>query len=226
MKLNTNSYNGIRIIDSMNLSVPKNRKFLNIIPLLIISFLGIWGTVFSYITMFDITINSTLINFCTILFFVILSIIFILPRIFHFSLLPILIIYIVILYKKWTNFIDGFKIIFNQTYLSIYPEKSSYFRMEIVNIEDAELFLAFSIFILAFIICYATLIHPNFFLGFLCTFPFIECGLYFGKNPDMLPVLTIIIYWTCLLSIQYSGYNQYSGKKNIRISAKKKFILC
>ena len=33
MKLNTNSYNGIRIIDSMNLSVPKNRKFLNIIPL-------------------------------------------------------------------------------------------------------------------------------------------------------------------------------------------------
>ena len=74
MKLNTNSYNGIRIIDSMNLSVPKNRKFLNIIPLLIISFLGIWGTVFSYITMFDITINSTLINFCTILFFVILSI--------------------------------------------------------------------------------------------------------------------------------------------------------
>ena len=72
MKLNTNSYNGIRIIDSMNLSVPKNRKFLNIIPLLIISFLGIWGTVFSYITMFDITINSTLINFCTILFFVIL----------------------------------------------------------------------------------------------------------------------------------------------------------
>ena len=84
MKLNTNSYNGIRIIDSMNLSVPKNRKFLNIIPLLIISFLGIWGTVFSYITMFDITINSTLINFCTILFFVILSIIFILPRIFHF----------------------------------------------------------------------------------------------------------------------------------------------
>lgn len=221
MKLNTNSYNGIRIIDSMNLSVPKNRKFLNIIPLLIISFLGIWGTVFSYITMFDITINSTLINFCTILFFVILSIIFILPRIFHFSLLPILIIYIVILYKKWTNFIDGFKIIFNQTYLSIYPEKSSYFRMEIVNIEDAELFLAFSIFILAFIICYATLIHPNFFLGFLCTFPFIECGLYFGKNPDMLPVLTIIIYWTCLLSIQYSGYNQYSGKKTSGFLRKK-----
>lgn len=221
MKLNTNSYNGIRIIDSMNLSVPKNRKILNTIPLLIIAFFGIWGTVFSYISMFDININIKTINFYTILFFAALSILFILPRILHFLFLPILISYIVILYKKWTNFIDGFKIIFNQSYLSIYPEKRNYFHMESVNIEDAELFLVFSIFILTFIICYTTLIHPNFFLGFLCTFPFIECGLYFGKNPDMLPVLLIIIYWICILSMQHSGYSQYSGKKSSGFLRKK-----
>lgn len=212
MKQNTSKYNGIRIIDSMNLSVPKKRKLLNIIPLLIISFFGIWGTVFSYISMFNIDLNITLIKFYSILFFVIISTIFILPRIFHFSLLPILIIYIFILYKKWKSFTDGFKIIFNQTYSSIYPNKSNYFRMENINLKDAELFLILAIFIIVFLICYVTLIHPNFFLGFLCTFPFIESGLYYGKNPDLLPVLMVIVYWINLLSIQNSGYSQYSGK--------------
>lgn len=213
MKHDTNTYNGIRIIDSMNLSVPKSAKFFNHIPLMLIAFLGIWGTVFSYISMFEINIDTTAIKFYSIFYFVILSLLFLLPKKFKVLLLPILLFYILLLYKKWKHFITGFKIIFNQTYNSIHPDKKEYFKIQTINNKDAELFLAFTIFLLAFLICYITLAHPNFFIGFLGTFPFIECGLYFGKSPDMLPVLMLLIYWTSLITIQYSGYFQYSGKK-------------
>lgn len=214
MKHNTNTYNGIRIIDCMNLSVPKSVKFFNIIPLMLIAFLGIWGTVFSYISMFNININTNSIKFYSIFFFIIFSILFTLPKKFKILLFPILLFYIFLLYKKWTYFIAGFKIVFNQTYTSIHPEKKEYFKIQTINNKnDAELFIAFTVFILVFLICYITLVHPNFFIGFLGTFPFIECGLYFGKIPDMLPILMLLIYWTCLITIQYSGYYQYSGKK-------------
>lgn len=213
MKHNTNTYNGIRIIDCMNLSVPKRIKIFNIIPLMLIAFLGIWGTVFSYISMFEININTTAIKFYTIFFFIILSSLFILPKKFKILLFPILLFYILLLYKKWKYFIAGFKIVFNQTYTSINPEKKEYFKIQSINNKNAELFFAFTVFILAFLICYITLLHPNFFIGFLGTFPFIECGLYFGKSPDMIPILMLLIYWTCLITIQYSGFCQYSGKK-------------
>lgn len=208
-----NAYNGIKIIDSMNLSVPKKRKFINVLPLMIVAFLGIYGTVFSFISIFDISTDSQKITFFTICFFALFSLILSLPGKFRFSILPILAIYIFILYKKWNKFICGFKIVFNWVYSSIYPYKSNYFRIKNISEGNAELFLILSIFIIAFIICYVSLLHPNFFLGFLCTFPFIECGLYFGKNPDIFPALMIITFWTCLMTIQYSGYRRHSSKK-------------
>ena len=52
-----NAYNGIRIIDSMNLSVPKSRRILNIIPLVLITFSGICGTIVSFSSMFGISMT-------------------------------------------------------------------------------------------------------------------------------------------------------------------------
>ncbi|MGN1481243.1 transglutaminase-like domain-containing protein [Porcipelethomonas sp.] len=207
-----NSYNGIRIIDSMHLSVPKTRKIINIIPLIIIAFLGIWGTVSSYLSMFNIHQTAS-VRLCIIVIFAILTIIFMLPKKIQIILIPAIIAYTVLLYRKWNQFILGFKIIFNMTYSEIYPEKRDYFRLKETNIDDAQLFLYFSIFILTFLICYFTFIHPNFFMGFLCTFPFIEIGLYYGKCPDIIPSFMMIIFWTSLLVIQFSGYNNESDKK-------------
>lgn len=206
-----NAYNGIRIIDSMNLSVPKSRRILNIIPLVLITFSGICGTIVSFSSMFGISMTFK-VKLAFMLTFAAFIILFVLPRKFQLAALPAILLYVAMLYRKWKQFTIGFKTIFNTVYSVIYPDKHSYFRISSTSLSDEEVFLIFAVILLTLAVCYFTLIHPSFFMGFLCTFPVIETGLYFGKSPKLIPALMLVIYWVCLLAVNFSGYGSLSDK--------------
>lgn len=210
-----NAYSGIKITDSIALTIPK-RKFLpDFVPLLIIAFCGCIGIVNAFVTMFHIDISSFILNFYTVFFFVIFSVIFILPKKMTALIIPILFVYEFLLYRKWDSYINGFMLVCNQTYTTIFPRRSDYFRLDMSEINpdsDIKIFICFTVFILTALICYISIVRPNFFFGFLITFPLIEIGLYYGKTPDLLPVLMLVIYWAALLAVHQSGYCRNSGR--------------
>lgn len=210
-----NVYSGIKITDNISLTIPK-RKFLpDFVPLLVIAFFGCIGIVNAFVTMFHIDISSFIFNFYTVFFFMIFSVIFILPKKMTTLLIPIIFIYEFLLYRKWENYINGFMLVCNQTYRTIFPRRSDYFRLDMSEINpdsDIKIFICFTVFILTALICYVSIVRPNFFFGFLFTFPLIEIGLYYGKSPDLLPVLMLVVYWAALLAVHQSGYCRNSGR--------------
>lgn len=202
------SYNGIKIINNINFTVPKHHKLFNIISLIAVAFLGIYSTIFSFFSMFKINIGFGTVRFYTLLFFAAFTFIYMLPKKFHLVILPIMGIYVFLIYKKWNEFIIGFKLLFNQAYSSVYPKAGSYFNEKINNSEYIELFTAFMIFLLVALICSNILTKPNFLFGFIFTFPIIEIGLYFGKSPNIIYALMMIIFWLILLALSCCGYYQ------------------
>ncbi|MGN1087045.1 MAG: hypothetical protein ACI4Q5_08410, partial [Porcipelethomonas sp.] len=119
-----NVYSGIKITDNISLTIPK-RKFLpDFVPLLVIAFFGCIGIVNAFVTMFHIDISSFILNFYTVFFFMIFSVIFILPKKMTTLLIPIIFIYEFLLYRKWENYINGFMLVCNQTYKTIFPQRS------------------------------------------------------------------------------------------------------
>lgn len=214
-RIKQNIYSGIKVTDNISFTIPKKTFIPDFIPIILIAFCGSAGIIYSFITMFQIEISREFINIYIAMIFTLFCVIFILPKKFMLSLIPIFIIYETLLYKNWNTYVKGFMLIYNQVYNIIWPRRSEYFRIELseINIEKAKsVFMGFSLFIIIMIICYVTIVKPNFFFGFLITFPFIEIGLYYGKSPSLFPAFMIIIYWTVLLSIQQSGYYRNIGR--------------
>lgn len=214
-KIKRNIYSGVKVTDSISFTIPKKRFLPDFLPLTLIALCGVIGIFYSFITMFHIKINNDIIAVYITLFFALFSIIFILPKKFIFTIIPILIIYEILLYRNWNNYIKGFMLIYNQVYNIIWPKRSEYFNIELSGISKENtisIIMSFTIFLIIMLICYFTIVKPNFFFGFLITFPFIEIGLYYGKTPALLPAFMVIIYWTVLLSVHQSGYYRNLGR--------------
>lgn len=214
-KQTPNSYSGIKVADNISLTLPKRKFIPEFIPLIFIALCGCIGIIYSFITMFQIQFSHKSLNFFILFFFALFSITFILPKKFMFSLIPIFLIYELFLYRKWDSFSKGFMLVYNQVYKVIWPGSRDYFKIKIslFDVESATAtFIGFSVFILIALICYVTIVKPNFFLGFLFTFPLIEIGLYYGKSPALFPIFMIVIYWTALMSIHQSGYSKNLGR--------------
>lgn len=218
MKSNTieNSYGGVKVMDNISLSLPKRNSFFDHIPLILIAFCGCFGTVNSFMTMFGIDMSAASVNFYTIFFFLVFSLIFMNQKSVAGPLIPILLVYEFLLYQKWDSYLNGLMLVCNQVYQVLYPQRGEYFRLDLAEVNpdsDIKIFIAFTIFLLTMIICCVTIMWPDFFFGFLFTFPIVEIGLYQGKTPELLPAFILIVYWAALLAVHHSGYYR-SGKRN------------
>lgn len=219
MKQNNNIYiseDGINLTDHLTMTVSRKKSIPRFIPMLLISFCGVFGTVFSFITMFDIPCSIGQIIYYTSLFYAAFSAIFLAPKKVWLLLLPILSVYEIILYRKWNDFLYGFMLVYNKIYVQLSKTHTEYFspKQRDITPSDARiLFLAMAIFLITVILCYVTITKPNFFMGFLFSFPFIELGLYYGKVPAYWCIFLLIAYWVSLLSIHQSGYYKYYSKK-------------
>ncbi len=211
----TNLSNGIKIVNAINFTVPKSKKAINIIPLIIVAFFGIYGTVFSFFSTFNTTVDISAIRYYTILFIGIFTALFMTPKKFHLIIIPVLCVYGFLLYYKWREFIIGFKMLFNQVYSCIYPDARRFFKIKSYKTDNMELFLVFAIFLLAALICYEVYVHSDFLLSFLLTFPILEIGFYFGKSPRIIYAFMVIIFWITMLALSCCGYYQKFSKKNI-----------
>lgn len=218
-KINSkNIYSGIKIKDNISLTLPKKRSFLDYIPLILIAFCGCVGTANSFVSMFKIDISFVSLNFYTVLFFLIFSAIFINQKSISIPIIPLVMIYELIIFRKSDKFFRGLQLVCNQVYGVIQPKRGDYFRVDISDIDpdsDIKMFIAFSIFLLTAVICCVTIVKPDFFFGFLFTFPLVEIGLYHGLTPDIIPAFMLIVYWASLLALNKSGYYRTAKRNKI-----------
>ena len=138
-KIKRNIYSGVKVTDSISFTIPKKRFLPDFLPLILIALCGVIGIFYSFITMFHIKINNDIIAVILLYFFALFSIIFILPKKFIFTIIPILIIYEILLYRNWNNYIKGFMLIYNQVYNIIWPKRSEYFNIELSGISKRKI---------------------------------------------------------------------------------------
>ncbi|MBE6846024.1 MAG: transglutaminase domain-containing protein [Ruminococcus sp.] len=198
----------IRIVNNIKLTVPERKNILNRLPLIFAALMGFCGTIFSFFSMFELNIDTAEIKIFSLLYFAALTFLFMLPKKFHLIILPVLGLWIFLLYNNFYEFKTGFRMLFNIVYKYIYPSYGEYYTINNLNPEYIEIFLAFTIFILAVVVCYFIYSEPVFLLSFIFTFAILETGLYFGKSPEIIYVFMLIIYWVSLAALKYCGYYQ------------------
>ncbi len=212
--MDNNFITEVKIVNEISYTVPDIKKRLNYIPLVIIAFMGISGMFFSFFSMFKTSVDTGTVAFLSILFFCIFSALIILVKKYYIVLIPIISVYCILLYRKFDEFVLGFKQIFNEVYENIYPYADSYFNVDKKSENYIDIFLAFFIFFWVLVVCFSVYIEPNFLLGFIFTFSVVETGIYFGKSPKIIYMFMLIIYWISLIVLEYCGRNQRKNKKS------------
>lgn len=208
---------GLKIDNTIQITYPKDKSIVNIIFLLIISFLGLFGTVLSFVTLFSIPINMGHLLLSGTLFFAIFSLISLLPDKFIVSIIPILLFYIYLIKDYIDDLSLGYQIIANSIASSVHSIGvwTKYYDIptDIIMSDYSTTFLLFSMFLLSCLICLFTIKFQSCIVGFAITFPFIECGLYFGLVPDYTSFFMVVCYWIALLSMALSGYKKTNKNK-------------
>lgn len=204
----------VKFVNNISLSIPAKSK-INHISLIFIAFMGFFGMLLTFFSTFKTGVNISTVIYFSVLYFGVFTAVLMLIRKNYIVIIPVFLVWAFLLYKKYDEFVLGFKELFDNVYKEIYPFSNGYFHLKAEETGNMEIFLAFIILILAFGICSSVYYEPNFFIGFIFTFSVLEIGLYFGKSPKIIYALMLIIYWISLIVLKYCGHYQ---KKEIKKS--------
>ena len=205
---NRNSENGVRLSGNIDITVPVSKNIFNRVCLALLAFIGVIGTVFSFLTQFHTSINRSSALFYSLLFYAVFTAIFAPYGKIRFMGIPFTLIGAFLLYKKWDSFLEGFKIVYNNIYRDIYENLSDRFDVKKASEDSVETFAAFCIFFICLAICYTLLTQPNLLYGITFTFMLIELGLMCGKAPDMPYGIMVLIYLSAIAVLGGCGYSR------------------
>lgn len=209
---------GLYIENSIKVSYSKKRSLTNVVLLLVITLFGLFGSIFSFISIFNVGANYTQLVAFTLLFFGIFSMITLLPDKFMVAMFPLLFMFLYFFYDYLAEFILGFKVVSNCISTGVHDSGVWIKYYPLPNNVDtnayATLFLIFCIFILTILICLFTIKISSCVIGFAITFPFVECGLYFGLVPNYVAFFMLVCYWIALLSMALSGCKKSTKNKS------------
>ncbi len=205
----------IIVKDNISLSVLKKQKYsFKLLSLFVTAFLGCFGSIYSFISLFDFKLYDAELFFYLVVFFTFFVTIFMLPKKFIFTLIPALLIYIVSIKNHWDAYINGFQLTFNRIYNRINYSDIEYYRINVKmsTRECITTFFIFSAFLLFMLICYFVIAKPNFPASFLLTFPLLEIGLFNGLAPKYIFAFMLISFWISILVMQNSSYSEHANK--------------
>ncbi|MGN0605393.1 MAG: transglutaminase family protein [Oscillospiraceae bacterium] len=209
---------GISIRDSITLSV--NNRILPVKKLIVIlmTFLGIFGSMYSFMSYFDFTYDKSTFLIYNLIFFAVFSVILNLPNRLKLFIIPICLLYETIFVRQRDNFINGFKAMYNVVAKTIHLTYGDimYYRLDkSVDIADSTtIFFLLSSFLISLIVCYFTYCTSLFPFGIAITFFLVETGLYFGFTPSYPAFIMVLIYWIYLIANGFSGYHCTNGEKS------------
>lgn len=207
---------GIRIQKNVAVQDPFQLPKSSPIPFLILSFLGVFGSVYGFLTMFPFVYDKRQVLGCVLLFWAVFSVLFLLPRRWLFAAVPVILIVESRIYRHWNLFLDGYMTVFNTMYQKIRHTNVCYYTITDQSdpSQAATLFFLQIFLVLILLICYFTISRPNAVLLFVTTIAMPEIGLYYGLVPNYVTMLFLIAFWVGVLSLCLAGGGRFGRRRD------------
>ncbi len=204
---------GIRVCDSIVMSVKNRNINLRRIEAFIIAVVGYISTIMVFLTMFDFNYNKTPVIISAVIF----SVVYILLSNLGKNALWLIIASIggvgAIFWKMMNSITLGYKFVYNTIYKASYHTEINYYKFldSTIEAESITTFFIFGIWVLAIIIYVFTIYHPNPLPPLLTAFPILEIGLYNGIDVSIFWGMMVISFLIACFAMSTIDMGEYSG---------------
>lgn len=209
----TQNNNGVTICDSIVMSVRKKRPDIRKPEAVIIAVMGFTAVIMSFLGMFSFNYNQSQFMLTA----VVLSAFYITVALVGKRALWVMLVsvagFVGMAYRKIDVIADGFKFIYNIIYSDSYHTEIHYYKSlnPLLERESVTIFFMFCLWLLAMIIYFFTIYHPNPVLPLLATFPILETGLYNGIEIPIFWGVMTVAYWLALLAMSTIDIGEING---------------
>jgi len=205
--------NGVVICDSIVMSVKKNRPDLRKPEAVFIAVMGYVSVIMSFLGMFSFNYNESQFMITVVGMSVFYIAIALIGKRALWIMLASLGIFVWTAYRKINAIAEGFKFIYNVIYSDSYHTQIHYYKSlnPILEEESVTVFFIFCLWLLAMIIYFFTIYHPNPILPLLATFPILETGLYNGIEIPIFWGVMTVAYWLALLAMSTIDTGEING---------------
>lgn len=213
MKKENINLSGIKINDSITMSVKHKRRNLRELESLFIALCGYSGIIMFFLNTFTFSYDSQTVLIFSVIFALLYGTasavkgkaVWIFPVTFAFMGFGA--------FKYYSQIKNGFCLVFNIMYKKLTDTGINYFKA--INPVHAEhnitVFFIFAVWILSVVIFFFTVYRPNILIVISVTFPIIEICLYYGIEVPVIWTALTIGYWFALSSICTSDLGEYFG---------------
>lgn len=212
-KDNIKNRNGIAICDSIVMSVKNKRPYLRRLESVIIAVIGFVSVIMSFLGMFNFVYNKSAVFTAAIFFSIFYITLILINRKALWIIAASLLVLTGAAVKMLDDITEGFKFVYNIIYKESMKNDINYYKY--VDFKDEEkattILLIFGIWLIAFVIYFFTIYHPNMILPLIVTFPIIEIGLYNGIAIPIFWGTLTVSYWIAMFCITSTDMGEYSG---------------
>lgn len=205
--------NGVVICDSIVMSVRKKRPNLRKPEAVFIAVMGFVSVIMSFLGMFDFSYSHSTLIMSAVGFSVFYIILSVVGKRALWVMLGSVLVFIFTAYRNISGIASGFKFMYNIVYSDSYHTEISYYKSLPPAMEEQSVttLFVFCVWLLAIIIYFFTIYHPNPILPLLATFPVLEIGLYNGIEVPVFWGISTVAYWLALLAMSTIDIGEFSG---------------
>lgn len=205
--------NGITVCDSIVMSVKNKRPYTRRLEAVIIAIIGLVSVLMSFFGMFSFKYNETAVTAAAVFFAIFYITLILIGKKALWVIAASLLALAGAALKMLNDIIEGFKFVYNIIYRESFKNDINYYKYVDPDHEEfaATVLFIFGIWLIAFVICFFTIYHPNMILPLIVTFPVIEIGLYNGIAIPIFWGMMTVGYWIAMFCMTSTDMGEYSG---------------
>lgn len=212
---NTKIHNssGIKICDSIVMSVKKKSLNLRKPEAIAIAAAGYIAVILSFLNMFSFCYDESTVFLAAAGFSAFYITLTIIEGKALWLLTGSVLVFSACAYKALDRLVLGFQYVYNVIYSDSLETDIEYYKNLKPQLEEESvtILFVFGVWMLALVIYFFTVCHPNPILPLMVTFPIIEIGLYNGIEIPVFWGVVVIAYWLALLGMSTIDVGEYSG---------------
>ena len=213
MKKENINLSGIKINDSITMSVRHRRKNLRELESLFIALCGYSGIIMFFLNTFTIPFDSQTVLIFSVLF----ALLYGTATALRGKAMIIFPVTFALMgfgaFRYYSQIKKGFCLVFSIMYKKFTDTGINYFKSvsPLHTEHNITVFLIFAVWILSAVIFFFTVYRPNILVIVAVTFPIIEMCLYYGIEVPVIWTVLTAGYWFALLSVCTSDLGEYYG---------------
>ena len=207
------NYSGIRVCDSIVMSVKNKNINLRRLEVLIIAVVGYVSTIMVFLTMFDFNFNTFPVGISAVIFSVVYVVLSNIGPSALWLILTSIGVGVAVFWKKMNSIALGYKFVYNTIYKAAYNTELNYYKFldDKLETEAVTAFFILAVWILAIVIYVFTIYHPHPLPPLIASFPVLEIGLYNGIDVNIFWGMAVISFLIACLAMSTIDMGEYSG---------------